>query len=121
MRMDTHADRKKWTERLIAAARRDGCRTDKEIAARLSVGPQTFSAWKSRGLPVERLDDAARSFHTSIEYLRTGIRAARFHHQLTEEQRLLLEGIDLLDETDREKYVQPLLDEIARIRRYKEK
>jgi hypothetical protein len=119
--MDSPADRKKWTERLIAAARRDGCRSDKEIAARLGVGPQTFSAWKMRGLPVEWLDLAARSFDTSIEELRTGIRAARFHHQLTEEQRVLLEGIDMLDATDKEKFLKPLLDEVARIKRYKEK
>lgn len=108
---------KDWMQRLLDEARNQRL-SDADVARRLGVSRQTFSSWKERGLPLRRLDDAARALGMSLEYLKTGLRVARHHHALTEEQRSILEDLSILDDEDRKRLTQPIREEAKRIRRY---
>lgn len=114
--MDT--PHKEIFDRLLLVAKRHGIANQSELARVLGVTRQVVTDWKRRGVPLERLDDAARRFGTTLEYLRTGRDVARFHHQLTEEQRRLLEAVSILDETDKKRLLDPIYIESERIRRY---
>lgn len=111
------SDSKEWMKMLLVLAHAKNLR-DADVARLIGVTRSTFCSWKTRGIPLERLEDAARSVETTIEYLKTGLDVARFHHQLTEEERQILASIKLLDKEDRKRLLQPVLNEADRIRRY---
>jgi transcriptional regulator with XRE-family HTH domain len=104
-------------ERLLKEAERQGIRKA-ELARRMGVDRQLITSWKLRGIPLERLEDAARSVGVTIEFLKTGLDVARFHHQLTEEERQYLAAIKILDKQDKERLLRPVLEEAERIKRY---
>lgn len=108
---------REWMTRLLQLAGQKGMK-DVDVARKMNVTRATFSGWKDRGLPLAQLENAARSLETTIEYLKTGLDVARFHHQLTEEERQVLSAIKLLDMEDKKRLLQPLLTEADRIRRY---
>ena len=112
------AEKHEWMARLLAECRGQGI-SDADLARRMHVSRQTVSTWKVRGLPLERLDHAARSVGISTEYLKTGLDVARFHHQLAEEERQVVAAIRELDPEDYKPLLQPLLDLADKVRRYR--
>ena len=92
--------------------------SDADVARRLGVSRQTFSSWKERGLPLRRLDDAARALGMNLEYLKTGLSVPRHQHALSEKQRQALEALSVFDDEDWDRIMRPIFEEADRIRRY---
>jgi len=107
-----------WMARILAECRRQGI-TDAELARRMNVKRQTVSSWKKRGIPLEQLDHAARSIGISTEYVKTGLDVARFHHQLSEDEKRVIAAVRELDPADYEPLLRPLLELADKVRRYR--
>jgi hypothetical protein len=103
--------------RLLKEAKRRSMK-DADLARKLDVTRSVVCGWKTRGIPIARLDEVARRMEITTEFLKTGLDVGRFHHQLSEEQRRILDAVAVLDDKDKERLVKPLLDEADRIKRY---
>lgn len=105
--------------RLMQEASRLGI-NQSELGRRMGVTRSAVCGWRERGIPIAQLEAAAMAVGSTMEYLRTGIESAKFHYQLTEEERRIVSAYNTLNKEDREKFAAPLLEEAERIRRYRD-